>query len=96
MRAILAYVLAAMCLFGADTVVEHDFALRSEKRVALQWHFHDEWRVWLAVNGYGSDFEREGYHPSFTYIVSDYQPMVKKIGAKYQITFKSEIANDIP
>ena len=89
-------VLLARYIFGADTAVEREFAVRTEKRVALQWHFRDEWRVWLSVNGYGSDFKTEGYHPSFTYIVSDYVPVVKKIGNRYQISFRSEIATGIP
>ena len=94
--ALSALLMCFMLAWGHDMAVEHDYAVRSEKQVALQWHFRDEWRVWLSIRGYGTDFKAEGYHPSFTYIVSDYKPMIKKIGSKYQITFTSEIAEDIP
>jgi len=75
-----------------------EFALTSSKNVGFSWLFHDEVRVWLEVKGYNSDadYKREGFHPSFTYIVSKYKPIVKKIGDKYQITFTSEIAEGIP
>jgi hypothetical protein len=93
----LASVTLASVTLAADTpVAEHVY--RIPKKAALEWHLADEWRVWLEAVAYSSDADRkkDGYNPSFTYHVSDYKPMVKKIDGKWQIKFTSEIAEDLP
>lgn len=42
------------------------------------------------------DWAKDGYNPSFTYLESNYKPMVKKIDGKWQIAFTSEIAEELP
>ena len=90
------WTLASVTLAGDAPVVEHVY--RMPKKAALEWHLADEWRVWLEAVAYSSDADwvKDGYNPSFTYLVSDYKPMVKKIGGKWQIAFTSEIAEDLP
>jgi hypothetical protein len=68
-------------------------------KAAIQWHFHDEMRVWLSVNTFNraDEWVKEGYNPSYTYLVSQYKPIVKKMGnGQWQITFTSEIAQGLP
>jgi hypothetical protein len=43
-----------------------------------------------------SDRTAKGYDPSYTVIFCKYKPMFKKVGDVWQITFTSEIAEDIP
>jgi hypothetical protein len=66
----------------------------TDKKAAVEWHFHDEYRVWLSVNAYnGYNWAEEGYHPSFTYVLCNYKPVVRKLpNGSYQITFVSGIA----
>jgi hypothetical protein len=67
-------------------------------KVAVEWHFIDEHRVWLSVNSFSKgDWAKDGYNPSFTYLRCQYKPQVKKMAdGQWQITFVSEIAEDIP
>jgi hypothetical protein len=49
---------------------------------------------WLAIRSHNT--ERD-WHPSFTSIVVEYKPLVKKLSdGRYEITFTSEIAEDLP
>ena len=88
--------LASVTLAADAPVAEHVY--RMPKKAALEWHLTDEWRVWLEAVSYSNDADwaKDGYNPSFTYLVSDYKPMVKKIGGKWQIGFTSEIAEELP
>jgi hypothetical protein len=37
------------------------------------------------------------YHPNWTYIITDYKPIVKKLSyGKYQISFTSDIMEGLP
>jgi hypothetical protein len=63
---------------------------------ALSFHFSDgEERQWLRIENH--DPRTKDFHPSLTNIVCDYKPIVRKLGPdKYEITFTSEIAEDLP
>ena len=94
--AIAALIIVTVIKCGAQPL-DRDYVLQTPKKVALQWHFHDEWRVWITAYSYDSDYKTEGYHPSFTYIVSDYRPIVKQLpNGKWQITFTDELSKDLP
>lgn len=69
--------------------------LATDGKVAVQWHFHDEYRVWLSVNSYSADdWVKDGYNPSFTYVRCQYKPVVRKQkDGQWVITFSSEIAD---
>jgi hypothetical protein len=79
-----------------QTPVEHVYVIPG--KIAVEWKFVDAPRIWLSINSYGgSDWEKEGYHPGFTNIMSKYKPIVKQLpGGMYEITFSSEIAKNIP
>jgi hypothetical protein len=47
---------------------------------------------WLTIARHGDN----AWHPSFVNILVDYKPIVRKVGNQYEITFTSEIAEDIP
>ncbi len=83
---------------SAPAQQEKEHALFMPGKVAVEWHFVDEHRVWLSVNSFAKgDWVKDGYNPSFTYVLSQYKPMVKKLpDGQYQITFASEIAQDVP
>ena len=93
---IIMWMLASLTLAADLAVVEHVY--RMPKKAALEWRLVDEWRVRLTAVAYSSDadWSKDGYNPSFTYLVSDYKPMVKKVSGKWQIAFTSEIAEDLP
>jgi hypothetical protein len=62
---------------------------------SLSFYFSDgEQRTWLTVVNH--DPRTTDFHPSFTNIVCDYKPVIRKIGDRYEITFVSEIAQDLP
>lgn len=67
-------------------------------KVAVEWHFYDEHRVWLSINTFASaSWPKEGYNPSFTYLRCQYKPIVKKMeNGEWQVSFTSEIAENIP
>ena len=60
------------------------------------WKFYGERRAWLKAYRYDGKDAKNGYDPSFTFLVSDYVPVTKKVNGKYQISFTSEIAKDLP
>jgi hypothetical protein len=63
-------------------------------KIGLEWHFQDEYRVWLSVNSYAHDydFNASGWNPSFVYLRCTYMPIVKRMkDGSYQITFVSEL-----
>ena len=60
------------------------------------WKFYGERRAWLKAFRYDGKEAKNGYDPSFTYLVSDYIPQVKKIAGKYQITFTDQLTKDLP
>jgi hypothetical protein len=66
----------------------------------LSFHFSDgEERQWLRIENH--DPRTKDFHPSLTNIVCDYKPIVRKVpsgtgGYQYEITFVSEIAEDLP
>jgi hypothetical protein len=54
--------------------------------------------TWLLVRRANtSDPQRRGFDPSYTYLISDFKPMVKKLkNDKYLIQFTSELAEGLP
>jgi hypothetical protein len=77
---------------------EQQHTLFMPGKVAVEWHFYEEHRVWLSVNSFAKgDWIKDGYNPSFTYVLSHYKPIVKKLpNGQWQVTFASEIAEDMP
>lgn len=77
---------------------EQQHTLFMPGKVAVEWHFVDEHRVWLSVNSFAKgDWVKDGYHPSFTYVLCQYKPVVKQLpNGQWQITFVSDIAENIP
>jgi hypothetical protein len=67
-------------------------------RLAVEWRFHDETRAWLSVNSYNhADWLHDGYDPSFTYILSQYRPVVvQSKNGQWQITFECSICGGLP
>jgi hypothetical protein len=67
-------------------------------KVAIEWKFYEETRVWLSINSFDSKaWYNDGYNPSFTYIMSTALPVVKKLSnGQYQISFTSELTKDLP
>jgi len=63
-------------------------------KVAIEWKFVDAYRVWLSINSLaGSEWIQEGYHPGFTYLRSQFKPIVKQLPeGQYEITFSAEIS----
>jgi hypothetical protein len=96
MRALLLF-LAAVLLTAATQPPNHAYILPG--KLAAEWTFHEESRVWLSVESANHrDWPEEGFHPSHTYVlVKDYKPVVKQVGKeKWQITFTSPIAEELP
>ena len=91
----------AAVTFGqqAATKTGDQHALILPGKLAAVWTFHDETRQWLSVESANHrDFQKEGYNPSYVYVlVRDYKPIIKQIGKdKWQITFTSPLAEDLP
>lgn len=43
-----------------------------------------------------SDKNAKGFDPSYTVIFAKYKPIIRKVGESWQITFTSEIAENLP
>lgn len=107
MKTLLAFVLLTGSVLAQD---QKQHALIMPGKLAAEWYFSDtagtwdkdvkpETRVWLSVETANHrDFPKEGYNPSYVYVlVRDYKPVVKQIGKdRWQITFTSPIAEDLP
>jgi hypothetical protein len=53
--------------------------------------------TWLTVSRINRKDDPDTWHPSMTYLVSDYVPLVKKLqSGKYQITWSSELCKELP
>jgi len=54
--------------------------------------------TWLRVERANKSApDAKGFDPSYTYIISDFKPMVKKLqSGKYQIQFTCDICEDLP
>jgi hypothetical protein len=81
---------------GTDTT----HTLITPGKVAVQWTFHDESRVWMEVRNFNSrDFPGEGWNPSYSEIVvkAEYRPKLRKLpDGRWAISFMSEVAADLP
>ena len=77
-----------------DVQVPTDPNLKSS--MTFRWLFYSEKRDWLKVYQFDGKDAKRGYDPSYTYLVSDYKPLIKKIGGKWQVTFTSELAEGLP
>jgi hypothetical protein len=69
--------------------ISHAFVLPG--RIALEWFLVDEHRVWLEIHTADKNsWPKDGWHPSFTSIISQYKPLVNKTkDGKWEITFTS-------
>jgi hypothetical protein len=67
-----------------------------QKQVELAFHFSDgEPRTWLTIVNH--DPRATDFHPSYTNMVTYLKPLVRKLpSGEYEITFVSEIAEDLP
>lgn len=72
---------------GEPVVINHVYS--TPGRVGIEWKAVDDTRVWLTIVGAdATSWQWEGYHPSFTYILVRYKPVVRQIAEhEYEITF---------
>lgn len=82
----------------AQTVQTPTDTVANTTAISVQGKVADKWRTWLWVRRVNTkDYDARGYDPSYTVLVSDYKPIVRKLDSgKYSITFTSEIAQDLP
>jgi hypothetical protein len=65
------------------------------RQIFIAGGIHGRWLTIGRINTTAAD--QRGFDPSFTYIISKFMPVVKKLpNGNYQIQFTSEIAKDIP
>lgn len=76
---------------GEPVTVNHVYA--TPGKVGIEWKAESETRVWLTVVGAdATSWQWEGYHPSFTYILVRYKPIVRQIAEReYEITFTPDL-----
>jgi len=57
-----------------------------------------DWHKWMTIRRINTTERPErGFDPCMTFIVVDYKPIIKKMkSGAYQISFTSEIAQDLP
>ena len=61
MKAFLAILLLACSCLGQQ---EQQHTLFMPGKVAVEWKFYDETRVWLSVNSFAkADWVKDGFHP---------------------------------
>lgn len=75
------------------------FATVSDRILLLKCKFTgDAPRNWLIVEAHNSyEFRERGYDPSYTRIVADYKPKVRKMeNGQWEIQFTSEVAEGLP
>ena len=70
----------------------------SQGRSPLNGTSDDEHRVWLSINTFDNkSWPKEGWHPSFTYLMSHYRPVIKRLpNGQWQISFTDELSKDLP
>lgn len=76
-----------------------DFSMTTMPYVAaVRGRVAGEERSWLFIRSANHrDWMQQGYEPSYTYVICDYKPMVKKRDdGTWEITFTSEVAENIP
>jgi hypothetical protein len=74
----------------------HIEARTAPDNVAFRGRVAGEWLEWLKVARHNGGESADLWHPCYTNIVSDYKPIVKKRGDKWEIEFVSEIAEKLP
>lgn len=90
-----ALILTLLLITSAAADDNHDLMLPG--KLAVEWMFHGEHRVWLAINYTGDDFKGVGYHPNWTNIITKYKPITKKLSdGTYEITFTSDLTEKLP
>ena len=73
----------------------HDLVIPG--KLAVEWVFHGEHRIWMSVNYSAKDFKEVGYHPNWTNIITKYKPITKKLSdGTYEITFTSDLTENLP
>jgi|SRR5215471_9031011 len=99
---VLTLLTATLCCFGQVIVTpttenKEDIAAEA-KSIEVIGKYAGEWRKWMWIGRINTTMKpEEGFHPSMTFILSDYEPVVKKLrNGKWQIQFTSPIAKDIP
>ena len=87
-------ILLAYWICYGQTTPGNNHAYVLPGKVAIEWKFADAYRVWLSINSLaGSEWIQEGYHPGFTYLRSQFKPIVKQLPeGQYEITFSAEIS----
>jgi hypothetical protein len=79
------------------TANKEDFATEA-KSIEIIGKYSGEWRRWMWIGRVNTtDKPEQGFHPSMTYIVSDYKPIAKRLSdGHWLIQFTSELAENIP
>jgi len=71
---------------------------RDARAIPVEGKIAGDWRAWLWISRVNlRDTESRGFDPSYTVLLSDYKPIVRKLdNGKWSVTFTSEIAQGIP
>jgi hypothetical protein len=66
--------------------------------IIIKGRYAGGWHEWLLIEAHNSyDWKKDGYHPSYTRLVSKYKPLGRKLkNGDWEIMFTSEIAADLP
>lgn len=77
----------------------HQSWIRDSDRVLLiKGKVAGEIKNWLSIESHnGSEWEENGFDPSYTRVVSDYKPMFRHLpNGQWEIMYTSEIAEKLP
>lgn len=80
-----------LSIFTANSTAERESQPRD---IILACGLTGHWATIARFNK--RDKDARGFDPSYTVVFCKYKPMVKKVGEVWQITFTSEIAENLP
>jgi hypothetical protein len=97
MKSLMVFLIMAQVIVTPTTDNKPDIATEAAT-IEVIGKVADEWHKWLWIGRINKTAKPErGFDPSFTFIICDYKPMVKKLkDGRWQIQFTSEIAENIP
>lgn len=96
LAALVGIIIAKLVL--AQTAVPFDIERPADgqpTRIEVKGGVSGTWLIVSRANKMAPD--ARGFDPSYTYLISDFKPMVKKLrNGKYQIQFTCDICEDLP
>ena len=81
----------SLSIFTANSTAENE---KQPRDIILACGVTGHWGTVARFNK--RDKQARGFDPSYTVVFTKYKPMVSKVGEVWQITFTSEIAENIP